>query len=110
MHSTRSHSALSASGASRWINCPGSVRMTSGLPGVESKYASEGTGAHELAQAALLADRDADAYLGQVFSDVTVTPEMARDVQPYIDTCRTAIDGCAFYKSEQQFTLEKLSP
>lgn len=43
------HARLSASSAERWINCPGSVQLSKGLPNVSSKYAAEGTAAHYIA-------------------------------------------------------------
>lgn len=44
-----SHAELSASAASRWINCPGSVRETKGLTSATSFEAAEGTAAHYIA-------------------------------------------------------------
>ncbi len=45
------HAKLSASGAKKWINCPGSVEMESNFPDTESAYALEGTNAHSLGEA-----------------------------------------------------------
>lgn len=42
----RKHSKFSASGAERWMNCPGSVALSEGLPDKSSPYAIEGTEAH----------------------------------------------------------------
>lgn len=47
------HALLGASSAARWIACPPSARATEGLPGETSKYAVEGTRAHELCEALL---------------------------------------------------------
>jgi hypothetical protein len=52
-HAARKHAILSASAAYRWLNCPGSVRLASGLPNPSSEYAAEGTRAHETAEALL---------------------------------------------------------
>ena len=38
-HKERAHAKLSASGASRWATCPGSVQMEEGIPDTESVYA-----------------------------------------------------------------------
>jgi len=43
------HALLSASSAERWINCPGSVALCKDIPRTSSKYADEGTRAHDLA-------------------------------------------------------------
>ena len=53
-HREREHSRYSASAAERWMNCPGSVRLCDGVPERKSKYAEEGTQAHELLEAMLL--------------------------------------------------------
>jgi Protein of unknown function (DUF2800) len=110
VHNSRLHSELSASGADRWMHCPGSVRMCGGRPSVETVFAAEGTAAHELAQAVLTEDRDADAYIGMMFGDFIVTADMASAVQIYVDTCRRVADACAFYRIEQQFDLSPLQP
>lgn len=47
------HALLGASSAARWIACPPSARATENLPGETSKYAEEGTRAHELCEKAL---------------------------------------------------------
>lgn len=43
------HAKLSASGAHRWMSCPGSVKAEENIPRQTNKYADEGTLAHELA-------------------------------------------------------------
>lgn len=51
MNEKKTHATCSASGASRWLACPGSVALTAHLPPeIPSKYALEGTKAHELAE------------------------------------------------------------
>lgn len=47
------HALLGASSAARWIACPPSARATENLPGETSKYAEEGTQAHEVCETAL---------------------------------------------------------
>lgn len=43
------HAKLSASGSERWINCPGSIKLSENLPQPpDSRYALEGTKAHTL--------------------------------------------------------------
>ncbi|MGG1601203.1 DUF2800 domain-containing protein, partial [Paenibacillus naphthalenovorans] len=49
-HAERAHALLSASGASRWINCPPSARLQESVPDKRSEYADEGTVAHELSE------------------------------------------------------------
>jgi hypothetical protein len=92
------HAILSASAAHRWLRCPGSIALEKGQPDGGSSFANEGTAAHELAQMALTANRDADAFIGQVIEvegdRFTVDDEMAANVQVYLDTVREMIgDG-----------------
>ncbi len=42
------HSKIGASSMYRWKNCPGSVKLSEGIPNKSSVYAEEGTAAHEL--------------------------------------------------------------
>lgn len=44
------HALLGASSAARWIACTPSAQATANLPGETSKYAEEGTRAHELCE------------------------------------------------------------
>jgi hypothetical protein len=56
------HSPLGPSSASRWINCPGSVLLTEGVPDKSSIYAAYGTVAHTVAEKCRQQDRPADAF------------------------------------------------
>lgn len=44
------HALLSASGSSRWLECPPSARLELQFPKKTSEYAEEGTAAHELCE------------------------------------------------------------
>jgi hypothetical protein len=46
---TTAHSKIGASSMDRWSACPGSVRLSEGIPSTSSVYAEEGTLAHSLA-------------------------------------------------------------
>lgn len=54
-HAERSHALLSASGAKRWLACTPSARLEDKFPKQTSKYAQEGTLAHETAEKILTA-------------------------------------------------------
>ena len=47
------HALLGASSAARWIACPPSARLTESMEGGSSKYAEEGSRAHEVCEAHL---------------------------------------------------------
>lgn len=83
------HAKLSASGAHRWMNCPGSVKAEAGYGDNSSPYAQEGTNAHELADHCLINDVDAEFYVGDGTFGVDVTEEMAENVQKYLDYVRS---------------------
>jgi hypothetical protein len=65
-HTQRAHSKLPPSGSERWINCPGSIRLSEGTESVSSSFANEGTAAHELAAHCLKTGFDADRFAGMV--------------------------------------------
>ena len=110
------HSKLGASSASRWMACPGSVNLSEGLPDTTSKYAEEGTQAHELAAVCLEHDNDAASYaraasLAVDRTGFLVTEEMAEAVQVYLDTVRgDAGDTAPIRLIEHKFDLEELHP
>lgn len=82
------HAKLSASGSHRWLACPASVMAEQGLPESTSKFAHEGTAAHELAEIILRTPQDDCAqWIGRVLPETewTVDREMADYVQQYID-------------------------
>lgn len=61
------HAKLSPSSAERWMNCPGSVVLSEGMPDKTTQFAEEGTMAHAVAEAMLLgnpyqADKDMETY------------------------------------------------
>lgn len=85
------HSALGPSSSERWINCPGSVKASEGLPDEESIFAAEGTAAHHMADLAYRANKPAKAYIGDRIivgkRSFGVTEEFAGHIQEYLDWC-----------------------
>lgn len=94
-HSTRSHAVLSASGASRWMNCTPSAQLEAKY-GVKtnSEYAAEGTLAHELAELLLtsfLKRQEPSAYaIKAIESNQLYTPDMPDYVAQYVEYCQGA--------------------
>ncbi len=59
------HAKLSPSAASRWLRCPGSVRLCASLPRPPStRFADHGTAAHALGEKCLIEKCDAARYAG----------------------------------------------
>jgi len=89
-----SHAQLSPSSAVRWMACPGSVALCKDLPDTSSKFADEGTDAHELAALCLETDTDAKAYEGRVMGKGHgVNSEMVLAVQDYLDYVRAVVNS-----------------
>lgn len=83
------HSPLGASGAERWISCPGSHVILEALdlpPSDDSDYAKEGTGAHNAAAVCLRESKDAWEITGQKFNGFECDAEMTDSIQLYLDT------------------------
>jgi hypothetical protein len=98
-----SHSSIGASSAYRWMACPGSVALIATCPEQEqSKYAAEGTAAHELAAKALLGNKLASRYPGY--------EEEAYDaVQTYLAIVREDLKSLkGILHVEQKFDLYSL--
>jgi len=90
------HSLLSPSGAHRWMRCPGSLLLESKIPDQPSKYAAEGTVAHQIASECLTSQLAGekrpltpDNYLGRYMQaddfEFLVTKDMVGHVQSFID-------------------------
>lgn len=82
------HSPLGASGAERWMKCPGSVALLKNLELDESDepdYRREGLAMHEAAAHCLDNALDAWELVGQTFHDTEITDELALPIQTYLD-------------------------
>ena len=95
------HSLLGASGAERWMACPGSVALLQelSLPETdEPDYTREGTALHEAAEHCLRTDADTWEIVGQTFHETVIDEPMALAVQMYLDHVRPlALASSAFH-------------
>lgn len=105
------HAKLSASGAHRWIECPGSVSLEEGLPDKKTEYAEYGTAGHTLAQTALEEGLPVVKYKGdrlnksEEFPDgFLVDDEMIEAVQQYVDYCNGLGAGHKFIEKRVDFS------
>lgn len=63
-HSSRAHSKLGPSAASRWMKCPRSVAMSEGQPNNSTVFALEGTAAHEFNEFIISSGFDPRDWIG----------------------------------------------
>lgn len=92
-HSKRAHAILSASGASRWMNCTPSAQLEAKY-GVKtnSEYAAEGTLAHELAelllQSFLKKQKPSAQAIAAIENNSLYTSDMPDYVAQYVEYCQ----------------------
>ncbi len=80
------HAKLSASGAKKWLNCPGSVLLETRIEEKPSEYASEGTTAHSLGEAKI---RLAIKEITRVkYHKLIKNLEITEDMESYTDDYR----------------------
>jgi hypothetical protein len=81
------HSIFSPSSSSRWLNCPGSIKLIQKCPPDKgSPAAQEGTDAHALAEMCFAKEVETHHFIGEVMpSWLVVNKAMAKHVQTYLD-------------------------
>ncbi len=90
-HSERAHASLSASGASRWLACPPSVRLSEQYEETTSVFAKEGTFMHELSELYLsyelkqMTKAQLNKKLKQMKRNEFYNSEIEQAVQTYVD-------------------------
>lgn len=96
------HAVLSASSAARWINCPGSVKLSEGLPDKSSTYAEEGRLAHSIAELKLqkyfgiggpMSQRTYNTRFNKLRKDPLYAPEMDSCTDTYRDYIADIANG-----------------
>lgn len=107
------HAKLSASGSSRWLNCPGSVKAEDdlNLPKEESSvFAQEGTLAHEVADLCLKNRRDAKWYVGKKVLGTEIELDMADYVQEYLDYVLSHENKTSVLYTEERVDFSNVVP
>ena len=93
-HKDRTHALLSASGASRWMNCNPSARLEDMFPDCSSEFAEEGTLAHEISELKLtkylkpMSLRTFNSKMKKLKSHKLYKPEMENYTDVYVDTVK----------------------
>lgn len=103
------HAKLSASGAKKWMNCPGSILLESNIPDSTSAYASEGTTAHSLGEAKLrLAIKEITRVkYHKVIKDLEITEDMESYTDDYRDFVIERFNAAKAKTSDAVLMLEQ---
>lgn len=102
-----SHSKFSASAASRWIACPGSIPLSAGKPDSTSSYAAWGTVAHAIADECIAGKWASPAEcIGQTQHvdghQITVDQDMVDCVNTYLANLREMTTGADILTGEMR--------
>lgn len=108
------HAKLSPSAANRWMVCSGSIGLVDklGLKDKTSKFAAEGTVAHQVGEDCLLQDVEPAHFLGDSITvdgfTFTVTENMIEAVKVYTDYIRNMLTDGIEMQVEVRCSLKSL--
>lgn len=93
------------------MKCPGSVRLSKGIPNISSSFAQEGTRAHAVAELSLTKNVDPETFVGMTLEGGVVDEEMADFVRVFTNHCNR-LRGLPGVQSwvEKRFNLAALNP
>lgn len=111
------HARLSPSAAYRWMECPGSIKLSEGVSKQSSAASREGSLAHYLAEQ-LLKGKTWDNWLTGASKETTALmnefrpdEEMLENVMVYVDYCKEVSEDLSnTYFIEQKVSLETYHP
>lgn len=119
-HSDRNHALLSASGAYRWLKCPGSARLEDKFEDEPSVYAAEGTLAHEIAELKIVKHFTADLRpsefkkrINELKKNELYSAEMDRytnEYRDYINDIYLSFESKPFFLAEQRVDFSSYVP
>lgn len=119
-HSDRNHALLSASGAYRWLSCPGSARLEDKFEDEPSVYAAEGTLAHEMAELKIVKHFTADLRpsefkkrINELKKNELYSAEMDRytnEYRDYINDIYLSFESKPFFLAEQRVDFSSYVP
>lgn len=119
-HSDRNHALLSASGAYRWLKCPGSARLEDKFEDEPSVYAAEGTLAHEIAElkivkqfTTILRPSEFKKRINELKKNELYSAEMDRytnEYRDYINDIYLSFESKPFFLAEQRVDFSSYVP
>lgn len=109
------HARLGASKAYQWINCPGSIALTDGLPDTSGPDAQWGTLCHDLAAAVAIEQLQGMTVEWDGIVDPRWTDEMWQVSREYVDFIRETVrtfcgDHPVVYFVEQEVSTVRFIP
>jgi hypothetical protein len=106
----KTHAELGASGADRWMECPGSIALSRGIEDPGSEYTRLGTAAHALAERAFKEWADPVKWIGETINDIEVDEDMVDAVTVFYNMVvdRQLPDDIIWI--ERKFNLAALHP
>lgn len=119
-HADRNHALLSASGAYKWLNCPGSARLEDKFEDEPSVYAAEGTLAHEMAELKIvkqfttnLRPSEFKKRINELKKNELYSAEMDRytnEYRDYINDIYLSFESKPFFLAEQKVDFSSYVP
>ena len=119
-HADRDHALLSASGAYRWLKCPGSARLEDKFEDEPSVYAAEGTLAHEIAELKIikhfttnLRPSEFKKRINELKKNELYSAEMDRytnEYRDYINDIYLSFESKPFFLAEQKVDFSSYVP
>lgn len=119
-HADRNHALLSASGAYRWLSCPGSARLEDKFEDEPSIYAAEGTLAHEIAELKIikqfttnLRPSEFKKRINELKKNELYSAEMDRytnEYRDYINDIYLSFESKPFFLAEQKVDFSSYVP
>lgn len=119
-HADRDHALLSASGAYRWLSCPGSARLEDKFEDEPSVYAAEGTLAHEIAELKIikhfttyLRPSEFKKRINELKKNELYSTEMDRytnEYRDYINDIYLSFESKPFFLAEQKVDFSSYVP
>ena len=119
-HADMDHALLSASGAYRWLSCPGSARLEDKFEDEPSVYAAEGTLAHEMAELKIIKYFTTDLRpsefkkrINELKKNELYSAEMDRytnEYRDYINDIYLSFESKPFFLAEQKVDFSSYVP
>lgn len=110
-HNDRKHALLSASGASKWLNCPPSARLEDTIASEDTIYTLEGTLAHEVAEVTVRnSGKVPQKVLKQFQAHELFSPEMVDHAKDYYAFIRSKMTEDTQCLVETQVTYDRWAP